>query len=726
MNLTQTLISLPGQATVIANASSAAHTGIVSAVATSAVPGGALVNTDMTGSIIPAGFDAVLESVLANALIGNEIGQNTNPDLLTLLSGAPLPVAGMQTGPLPITAAEMKQGLTTPMIDVLAGAQTLQAGPIAVTPAILSGQADISGIAPDYPEEDNIAPAISNADGEELAQAIWPGPLNTAPVAGDFVMSPALVMQPADLTDPHLTIINAAPAAQMPAPQIIAPDIAAAPLQAVTAYEAAAAYSLGDTKWNSIPITKTDSALAPISEVSTGPVPNSEANMAPQQTFASDTPPQPTFNAPQTASMDTSGSTTAFAKEMTDEAGKATVEKSPILSGGASETAANAQTRSEPDQLTVPQMAPTVPPLAAPFLAVAAVTPANKKTTPAEKNQVNSGGDTIAPQNGQSAASISNISKRPSADIQVEAPSSGGAPDSAAPGNASAPPTPGDANQTTPQIVPIISVAPVSPQSSAPVEISSTSPAGREPTSPDTVQPASEQTAPRSNTTPQNNATAQLTPGQNAAAPQPVAAGGQNFVQTMEQLSEALPDAASLAPQPGAPDMLQGPTGSAAQIDKQDALRTALPQTAPRSETPPAPVSPPIRDIAVHISQHADTGMNRFQLRLDPPELGRVDVRMEVSSDGKLSAVIAVERPETLDLLQRDSRALEKSLAEAGLKMDGNSLSFSLKGGRHENQNTDGSRPGHGGAGNLLTEDWEEPIAPMAMRFANRSVNIRI
>jgi flagellar hook-length control protein FliK len=697
MNLTQTLISLPGQATVIANASSAAHTGIVSAVATSAVPGGTLVNTDMTGSIIPAGFDAVLESVLANALIGNEIGQNTNPDLLTLLTGAPLPVVGMPTGPLPITAA--------------------------VTPAILMGHADISGIAPDYPEEDNIAPAISNADGEELAEALWPWPLNTAPVADDFVMSPTLVMQPADVTEPQLTIINAAPAAQMPAPQIIAPDIAAAPLQAVTAYEAAAAYGLGDTKLNTIPTTKSDSALAPISEFSTGPVPNSEANVAPRQTFASVTPPQPSFDAPQTASMDISGSTTAYPIEMTDEAGKATVEKSPILSGGASETAANAQTRSAPDQLTVPQTATTLPPLTAPILAVAAVTPANKKTTPAEKNQVNSGGDTIAPQNGQSAASIS---KRPPADIQVEAPSSGGAPDSAAPGNASAPPTPGDANQTTPQNAPLISVAPASPQSSAPVEISSTSPAGREPTSPDTVQPASEQTAPRSNAAPPSIAAAQLTPGHNAAAPQPVAAGGQNFVQTMEQLSDALPDAASLAPQPGAPDMVQGPTGNAAQIDKQDALRTALPQTAPRSETPPAPVSPPIRDIAVHISQHADTGVNRFQLRLDPPELGRVDVRMEVSSEGKLSAVIAVERPETLDLLQRDSRALEKSLAEAGLKTDSNSLSFSLKGGRHENQNTDGSRPGHGGADNSLTEDWDEPIAPMAMRFANRSVNIRI
>ncbi len=99
---------------------------------------------------------------------------------------------------------------------------------------------------------------------------------------------------------------------------------------------------------------------------------------------------------------------------------------------------------------------------------------------------------------------------------------------------------------------------------------------------------------------------------------------------------------------------------------------------------------------------------------------------MEISPEGKLSAVIAVERPETLDLLQRDSRALEKSLADAGLKTDSNSLSFSLKGGRRENQDTDGSRPQWGNSGNDLTGEWDEPIAPMAVRFANRSVNIRI
>lgn len=710
MNLTQNLISLPGQTMVIANAPASVHTGIASAVSTSVVPDGAPVNSDMAGSIISATFDTVLESVIANTVVGNDIERNINPGLLTFHFGA---------------ADVVQQYEATPVIDLLGGGQTtLQVGPVAITPAILNGDAHIPEKTPDNSKEENITLTLanSNSDIDELAAALWPWPMNTAPAAGKFIISPALAVQSDDLAAPQLTIIEAAPAVQVPAPQNTAPELTAAPLQTVTAYEAAAAYSLGDTKWNTIPISKTEAAPAPISEYRTA-VPNSEANMAPRQTSASGTPIQSSLNAPQAAPMDTSGSRTAVPIAMTDEAGNETVEKSPMLSGSASETAANPQILTEPDQVTVPHTATTPPPIAAPLLAVAA-TPTNKQTTSSKNNQSNASAVDIAPQNRQSPTGIS---KRSSADIQIEAPSSGSAPNAAEPGNTSTRPVPGADSPTTSQNVPMISIASVPPQISAPVENSSMSHAGREPVSPDTVSPASEQTAPRSNTLPQNIAAAQLTPGQNSAAPYLTAADGQNFVQTMEQLSEPMSDAAPLALQPGAPDMVQAATGNTAQIDKQDALRPALTQTAPpRSETPHVPVSPPIRDIAVHILQHADNGMNRFQLRLDPPELGRVDVRMEVSSDGKLSAVIAVERPETLDLLQRDSRALEKSLAEAGLKTDSSSLSFSLKGGRHENQNADGSRPGHGAAGNLLTEDWEEPIAQMAVRFANRSVNIRI
>ena len=38
------------------------------------------------------------------------------------------------------------------------------------------------------------------------------------------------------------------------------------------------------------------------------------------------------------------------------------------------------------------------------------------------------------------------------------------------------------------------------------------------------------------------------------------------------------------------------------------------------------------------------------------------------------------DKPETLDLLQKDSRFLERALQDAGLKTDNNSLSFNMQG----------------------------------------------
>lgn len=87
----------------------------------------------------------------------------------------------------------------------------------------------------------------------------------------------------------------------------------------------------------------------------------------------------------------------------------------------------------------------------------------------------------------------------------------------------------------------------------------------------------------------------------------------------------------------------------------------------------------PINAIAAHITSQATRGNQRFDIRLDPPELGRVDVRLEISKDGAVTTHLVVEKAETLDLLQRDARALERALQDAGLKTSDDGLSFSLK-----------------------------------------------
>jgi flagellar hook-length control protein FliK len=85
----------------------------------------------------------------------------------------------------------------------------------------------------------------------------------------------------------------------------------------------------------------------------------------------------------------------------------------------------------------------------------------------------------------------------------------------------------------------------------------------------------------------------------------------------------------------------------------------------------------PLSEIAVTIAAQARSGKSRFDIRLDPPELGRIDVQLNVDRSGNVSSRLIVERPETLDLIRRDALQLERALQDAGLNT-GNGMQFSL------------------------------------------------
>ena len=84
----------------------------------------------------------------------------------------------------------------------------------------------------------------------------------------------------------------------------------------------------------------------------------------------------------------------------------------------------------------------------------------------------------------------------------------------------------------------------------------------------------------------------------------------------------------------------------------------------------------PTDQVSLHIQKAAGGGQDKINIKLNPAELGRVEVRMETTESGTLRAVVMAERPEALELLQRDARGLERSLQDAGLKTDSQSLAF--------------------------------------------------
>jgi len=125
----------------------------------------------------------------------------------------------------------------------------------------------------------------------------------------------------------------------------------------------------------------------------------------------------------------------------------------------------------------------------------------------------------------------------------------------------------------------------------------------------------------------------------------------------------------------------------------------ATPQLAPQA------VPVPLAGVALEITNKARAGTNHFEIRLDPPELGRIEVRLDVDRDGNVTSRMIADRIDTLDLLRRDASGLERALQDAGLKTTGNSLQFSLR------DHSTGREQTHGGADTARLAAEDETLA---------------
>ncbi len=154
----------------------------------------------------------------------------------------------------------------------------------------------------------------------------------------------------------------------------------------------------------------------------------------------------------------------------------------------------------------------------------------------------------------------------------------------------------------------------------------------------------------------------------------------------------------------------------------QPAQAPTAPAVAPQARALPAAyqtVANPINmgQVAFEMVRQAHQGTSRFTIRLDPPEMGRVDVRMQVDANGTVNARLTVDRAETLDLFQRDRQSLERALAQAGLDASKTNLEFSL---RQQNHNPfagmmggdQHQQSGYGGAPRYAASGTDD-IAPL-------------
>ena len=142
-------------------------------------------------------------------------------------------------------------------------------------------------------------------------------------------------------------------------------------------------------------------------------------------------------------------------------------------------------------------------------------------------------------------------------------------------------------------------------------------------------------------------------------------------------------------------------------------------QVAPQSSA-----TPNLNNLAVEIAARSQSGAKQFQIRLDPPELGRVDVRLSIDATGKTEAHVTADHPETLSLLQKDSSTLTQALRDSGLDVSQRGLNFSLRGQNSQGGNDNGGQ-GRGPRSNLaaMRAFWTRCRAPPA--FPSPAARIR-
>ncbi|MCJ2044256.1 flagellar hook-length control protein FliK [Methylobacterium sp. J-078] len=139
--------------------------------------------------------------------------------------------------------------------------------------------------------------------------------------------------------------------------------------------------------------------------------------------------------------------------------------------------------------------------------------------------------------------------------------------------------------------------------------------------------------------------------------------------------------------------LAQAPTAAAPHAPT---LEAAIPA---RHEAPaPAPI--PLGVVPMTIGLRSLSGSNTFEIRLDPKDLGRIEVNLAIDKEtGAVQASLVVDRPETLALLQRDAGNLQQALTQAGLDAPDGSITVSLRGdGAGSDAGADGQGSGGQGA----------------------------
>ena len=168
---------------------------------------------------------------------------------------------------------------------------------------------------------------------------------------------------------------------------------------------------------------------------------------------------------------------------------------------------------------------------------------------------------------------------------------------------------------------------------------------------------------------PSGEAPAASRPGDNAATPAPAPAPGA-AAKTPSQTALAEPRPA--APAPLAPDAAPAsPSGATVETSAAGPTRDlGLSQMSRVAVETTA-------QIAAQIVRRLEGRSTRFDMVLTPEDLGRVDVKLDIDSEGRLAARLAFDNPAAATDLRGRADELRRQLQDAGFQLAHDALDFS-------------------------------------------------
>lgn len=140
-----------------------------------------------------------------------------------------------------------------------------------------------------------------------------------------------------------------------------------------------------------------------------------------------------------------------------------------------------------------------------------------------------------------------------------------------------------------------------------------------------------------------------------------------------------------------------------------------------------------VANLAAQIVKKLDGRSTQFDIQLDPAGLGKVDVRVAIGADGRMSAAMSFDTPQAAAELKSRAGELQRAMEQAGFDVSGG-MSFDVasdrgQGGQAQNQQPDAGAAFRGRAFQAAldtTADTAPPPQLTLRRSALAGVDIRI